>query len=86
MRKLILLSLSAGLTLAGVGAAAASDESVWRWQVSNCLHAQQQTSDTARVYREAYASDLTYSGANQRTEPLLSGEPRNAAPAQHIGQ
>jgi hypothetical protein len=42
MRMPIRLSLIAGLSIAGIGAAAAdSDVSVWRWHVTNVLRAQQ---------------------------------------------
>jgi hypothetical protein len=37
----IRLSVIAGLSIAGIGAAAADDVSVWRWHVNNVLRAQQ---------------------------------------------
>jgi hypothetical protein len=51
------LSLVAGLSVAGVGAAAAqSDPCVWRYYVTNALHAQQAKDSQAGLLREGRAS------------------------------
>jgi hypothetical protein len=51
------LSLAAGLTIAGVGAAAAdSDPCVWRWYVTSALRAQQDGAIPQPLLREGRAS------------------------------
>jgi hypothetical protein len=58
MRTPIHVSLIAGLTLAGIGSAAAdSDISVWRWHVANVLRAQQQN-DPPPLLSEGRASAI----------------------------
>jgi hypothetical protein len=65
----IRLSLVAGLSIAGIGAAAAeSDPSVWRWYVSNALRAQQGAIPPP-VLREGRASvieDVRFIQRNER--------------------
>jgi hypothetical protein len=92
MRQLICLSLCMGLLIASSNAAAAADVSTWRWQVSQCLRAQQERdADAARVYREASAFEAT-PGMQQRSDPassvdpLYSGDLKAAAQAQSSGQ
>jgi hypothetical protein len=59
MHAHIHVSLIAGLSIAGIGAAAAdSDVSVWRWHVSNVLRAQQSSADPPPVLRERRASAI----------------------------
>ena len=53
------LSLAAGLTIAGVGAAAAdADPCVWRWYVTNAIRAQQDSAVRPPVLREGRASAI----------------------------
>jgi hypothetical protein len=71
MRTLIRLSLIAGLSVAGVGAAAAdSDVSAWRWHVTNVLRAQQDRDVQPAPLCEGRASTIEASGrfihCNQR--------------------
>lgn len=63
------LSLAASLSIAGIGAAAASsDPCVWRWYVSNAMRAQQDNS-TAPALREGRASAIDRSiNFTQRNE------------------
>jgi hypothetical protein len=75
MRKLKCLSLSASLLAASAGAAVAgSDVSVWRWEVSTCLRAQQREADSAGLYREASAFEVS-PGVEQRGQSLNGGDP-----------
>jgi hypothetical protein len=74
MRKLIGLSVSAGLLATSIGAAAASDVSVWRYTVSECLRAQQAQDAQARLYHEAsafvglgHSGDMKAESNDQRT-------------------
>ncbi|HLW92802.1 MAG TPA: hypothetical protein VKS78_16085 [Roseiarcus sp.] len=92
MRKLYCLSLSAALLIAGVGVAnAGSDVSVWRWQVSHCLRDQQRAADSAGLYQEASAFEVT-PGVTQRSQPtngddpLYSGDLRAAPQGASAGQ
>jgi hypothetical protein len=92
MRRLICLSFCVGLLIASSNAAAAADVSTWRWQVSQCLRAQQERDvDAAKVYREASAFEVT-PGMQQRSDPassadpLYSGDLKAAARAQSAGQ
>jgi hypothetical protein len=53
------LSLVAGLSVAGVGAAAAqSDPCVWRYYVTHALHAQQSRGSQSALLREGRASAI----------------------------
>jgi hypothetical protein len=59
MRKLMSLSLCAGALVMGIGEAAASDVSVWRYTVSECLRAQQaRDTGVTKLYHEASAFDI----------------------------
>jgi hypothetical protein len=59
MRMPIRLSLIAGLSIAGIAEAAAeSDVSVWRWHVTNVLHAQQNRVDQPPPLCEGRASEI----------------------------
>jgi hypothetical protein len=63
MHTPIRLSLAAGLSIAGIGAAAAdSDPGVWRWYVSTALQAQQHAADCAPLLREGRASAIERDG------------------------
>jgi hypothetical protein len=90
MRKLKCLSLCAGLLAASAGAATAgSDVSVWRWEVSNCLRAQQRDADSAGLYREASAFEVSPGVAQQPLnggDPLYSGDLRAAPQGASAGQ
>ena len=90
MRQVVLFSLCASVILGSCGAAAASDVSTWRWQVSQCLRQQQaRDADPAKVIREASTFEVT-PGMQQRSEPgddpLYSGALKAATEAQHSGQ
>jgi hypothetical protein len=92
MRKLICLSLSSSVLIASCAAAAAADVSVWRWNVSQCLRAQQaRDADTAGIYREASAFEVT-PGVDRRTDaatdtdPLYAGDLKALAQKQSAGQ
>jgi hypothetical protein len=70
MHTPIRLSLAAGLSVAGIGAAVAdSDPGVWRWYVTSALQAQQDASDRAPL-REGRASaterESRFSQRNER--------------------
>jgi hypothetical protein len=90
MRKLTCLSLCAGLLATSTGAATAgSDISVWRWEVSNCLRAQQREVDSAGLYREASAFEVGPGVAQQSLnggDPLYSGDLRAAPQGASAGQ
>jgi len=91
MRKLKCLSLCAGLMAATAGVATAgSDVSVWRWQVSNCLRAQQRDADSAGLYREASAFEVTPAvdqrGPSPGGDPLYSGDLRAGPQGASAGQ
>jgi hypothetical protein len=59
MQSPIQLSLLAGLSLAGIGSAAAeSDPGVWRWYVTNALSAQQDGAPFAPILREGRAGAI----------------------------
>jgi hypothetical protein len=63
MRTPIRLCLVAGLSIAGIGAAAAdSDVSVWRWQVTSVLRAQQNGVDQPPPLCEGRASAIDPNG------------------------
>jgi hypothetical protein len=85
MRQLIYLSLCVSLLIASSNAAAAADISTWRWQVSQCLRAQQERdADAAKVESSAF---VVTPGMQQRTDPVLySGDLKAAAQAQSAGQ
>jgi hypothetical protein len=92
MRQFLCLSLCAGLLATSVGAAAAAEESTWRWKVSECLRAQQERdADAVKLYREASAFDLA-PGLDQRGDvgssagPLYSGDLKAAAKTLSTGQ
>ena len=84
MLRTISLALCAGLSIGG-GAAAAADVSTWRWQVSQCLRAQQERdADAAKVYHEASAFEVLPE-ARAAADPLFSGDLK-AAQRQSTGQ
>ena len=90
MRQIALLSLYASVVIGSYGAALASDVSTWRWQVSQCLRAQQaRDDDPAKMIREASAFEVT-PGMQQRSDPsadpLYSGALKAATTAQQSGQ
>jgi hypothetical protein len=92
MRQIICLALCAGLLIVSSGAAAAADVSTWRWQVSQCLRAQEaRDADAAKVYHEASAFETT-PGSDQRNDaqpavdPLYSGDLKAAPQTQSTGQ
>jgi hypothetical protein len=92
VRHVVDLSLCASLVIGSCGAAAASDVSTWRWQVSQCLREQQaREANATAVFREASAFEVT-PGMQQRSDPaasadpLYSGELRAATDAQKSGQ
>jgi hypothetical protein len=64
------LSLAAGLSIAGIGAAAAdSSPCVWRWYVSSALRGQQNGPDGPQYLREGRASAIEIDRASfQRYE------------------
>lgn len=70
MRIPIRLSLAAGLSIAGVGAATAdSDPCVWRWYVTNAMRAQQDGAVQPPLLREGRASAIERNRAfKQRNE------------------
>ncbi len=58
MHTSVVLTLAAGLSTGGIGAAAAdSDIAVWRWHVTNALRAQQMEDDPPRL-QEGRASAI----------------------------
>jgi hypothetical protein len=91
MRQIISLSLCAGLLIASGGAAASADVSTWRWQVSQCLRAQEREADAAKLYREASAFEVL-PGLDQRgdaraaVDPLYSGDLKATPQRQTTGQ
>jgi hypothetical protein len=59
MHAPIRLSLVAGLSIAGIGTAAAdSDPCVWRWYVTSALRAQQDDANLALALREGRAAAI----------------------------
>jgi hypothetical protein len=92
MWQIVNLSLTASLVIGSCGAAAATDVSTWRWQVSQCLREQQaREADTTKIFREASAFEVT-PGMQQRSDlvlsadPLYSGELRALTDSQRSGQ
>jgi hypothetical protein len=84
MRRTICLSLCAGLLVAS-SAAVAADVSTWRWQVSQCLRAQQERdADAAKVYHEASAFEVLPDA--RAADPLYSGDLKAAPQTQATGQ
>jgi hypothetical protein len=84
MRKLISLSLSAGLLATSIGAAAASDVSVWRYTVSECLRAQQARDAQARLYHEASVFEVA-PGLDQNSKPLAASDPLYSGDLKAVG-
>jgi hypothetical protein len=85
MRRITYLSLCAGLSIAS-SAATAADVSTWRWQVSQCLRAQQERdADAARVYHEASAFEVL-PDARAAADPLYSGDLKAGPQTQLTGQ
>jgi len=92
MRQMVSLSLCASIVVGSCGAAAAADVSTWRWKTSQALREQQdREADTAKVYREASAFEVT-PGMQQRSDPAASADPlyssdlKEAVEAQRSGQ
>ena len=74
MHTPIRLSLVAGLSLAGVGAAAAnSDVSVWRWHVTKVLLEQRNSDDRPQSLREVRASAIDPNGGFFQKDGRYSG-------------
>jgi hypothetical protein len=92
MRQTISLSLCAGLLMASCCAAAAADVSTWRWNVSQCLLAQQERdADAAKLYHEASTFEITpgldlRSDARSGADPLYSGDLKSTTRSQSTGQ
>jgi hypothetical protein len=85
MRRTVCLSLCAGLLILS-NAAAAADISTWRWQVSQCLRAQQERDADAKVYHEASAFEVLPSARAAAEDPLYSGDLKAAPQTQSTGQ
>lgn len=92
MRRVVSLSLCTSIIIGSCGAAAAADVSTWRWKTAQALREQQdRDADTAKVYREASAFEVT-PGMQQRSDPaasvdpLYSGDLKAAIEAQRSGQ
>jgi hypothetical protein len=73
MQASVTFTLAAGLSICGIGAAAAqSDIAVWRWHVSNALREQQNAADPGR-FREVRAAAIDAPGSfTQRYERYLA--------------